>query len=246
MYTNFYVFRYAAILVIIVAALLSAAAVLLKPRQDRNIAVAKMEGILTSASIQASSSDAEKLYDKYIVEEQVINMNGDVVESQENPNFSEGNMPAFKINLKKELYKKSIGEDLRLPLYKAEIDGEVFYIIPLLGKGLWGPVYGNIAFGEDLNTVVGATFGHAQETPGLGAEITEPFFEDQFIGKTIFDENGKFTSIKVVKGGALTLPPNMQIHGVDAISGGTITSNSVSDMIYDNLENYVEFIKKQK
>ena len=177
MYTNFYVFRYAAILVIIVAALLSAAAVLLKPRQDRNIAVAKMEGILTSASIKATSSDAEELYDKYIVEEQVINMNGDVVESQENPNFNEGNMPAFNINLKKELYKQSIGEDFSLPLFKAEIEGKVFYIVPLVGKGLWGPVYGNIAFGEDLNTVIGATFGHAQETPGLGGRGFEWGYE---------------------------------------------------------------------
>ena len=120
------------------------------------------------------------------------------------------------------------------------------YIIPLLGKGLWGPVYGNLALAGDFNTVTGATFGHDKETPGLGAEIELDFFENQFIGKKILDENGNFVSIQVVKGGAQMLPADQQIHGVDAISGGTITSNGVSDMLKSNLENYIGYINKHK
>jgi Na+-transporting NADH:ubiquinone oxidoreductase subunit C len=120
------------------------------------------------------------------------------------------------------------------------------YIFPLLGRGLWGPVYGNLALGDDLNTVVGSMFGHDKETPGLGAEIELPMFESQFLGKQIFDEKGNFTSIMVLKGASKVLPPQQLIHGVDAITGGTITSNGVSDMLRDNLKSYLPYIQKQK
>jgi Na+-transporting NADH:ubiquinone oxidoreductase subunit C len=246
MYSNSYVFRYAAILVVLVAAVLSMAALLLKPAQDRNVAVAKMQGILSAASVEATPNDAEQLYSKYIVEEAVIDINGDVIGLYRDGKFVQGDVRAFYIDLKKELYNKAVGQPFKLPLYIAEQNGERMYIIPLLGKGLWGPVYGNIALAGDFNTITGATFGHDKETPGLGAEIELPFFEEQFIGKKILDENGRFISVKVVKGGVNVLPPEMKDHGVDAISGGTITSNGVSDMLQTNLENYIEYIKKHK
>jgi Na+-transporting NADH:ubiquinone oxidoreductase subunit C len=115
----------------------------------------------------------------------------------------------------------------------------------LLGRGLWGQIYGNLALEDDFNTVAGSMFGHDKETPGLGAEIQNTEFEAQFIGKKIFDENGKFTSIKVMKGASKIMTPEQLVHGVDAISGGTITSNGVSAMLQSNLTNYLEFIKKQ-
>jgi len=233
-------------MVVLVAALLSMAALLLKPAQERNVAVAKMQGILSAANIDASAKDAEALYASSIKEEIVIDKNGDVIGLYRDGNFEQGDVRAFYIDLKKELYNQSVGSDYKLPLYIAEKDGEKIYIIPLMGKGLWGPVYGNIAIGGDFNTIMGATFGHDKETPGLGAEIEEDFFEKQFIGKQILDENGSFTSVKVVKGGVNVLPQGDQIHGVDAISGGTITSNAVSDMLESNLKNYVGYIKKQK
>jgi len=246
MYSNSYIFRYAAILVVLVAAVLSLAALMLKPAQDRNIAVAKMQGILSAAHIEASAKDAESLYADNIVEEIVINKDGDVIGSYKDGQFAVGDVRAFYIDLTKELYNKSVGRDFKLPLYVAEKAGETMYIILLLGKGLWGPVYGNLALAGDFNTVTGATFGHDKETPGLGAEIEMDFFENQFIGKKILDEKGKFVSIQVVKGGAQMLPANQQIHGVDAISGGTITSNGVSEMLKSNLENYIGYINKHK
>jgi Na+-transporting NADH:ubiquinone oxidoreductase subunit C len=246
MYSNSYVFRYAAILVVLVAAVLSMAALLLKPAQDRNVAVAKMQGILSAAHVEATANDAEELYARYVVEEAVIDKNGDVIGLYRDGRFVQGDVRAFYIDLKKELYSQSVGKDYKLPLYIAEENGERLYIIPLLGKGLWGPVYGNIALGGDFNTIKGATFGHDKETPGLGAEIELPFFEEQFIGKKIMDDNGNFVSVKVVKGGINVLPPDQKDHGVDAISGGTITSNGVSDMLRTNLGNYVAYIKKHK
>jgi Na+-transporting NADH:ubiquinone oxidoreductase subunit C len=232
-------------MVIVVAAFLSTAALLLKPAQERNVAIAKMQGILSAANVEATADNAIDLYDKYIVREKVIDPSGELVSVYSDGKFEKGDVRAFEIKLKEQFYKKNTGQDYILPLYEAEKDGETIYIIPMEGKGLWGPIYGNLALKDDFNTVAGATFSHKAETPGLGAEIDQTFFEEQFIGKKIFDEQENFTSIQVVKGGAQTLPESKQIHGVDAISGGTITSNGVTDMLQDNLESYVAYFKKQ-
>lgn len=245
MYSNSYVFRYAAIMVILVAAVLSAVAMLLKPAQDKNVAVAKMRSILAAANIEASAENAIELFDKYIVEEEAISPQGDVIGIYKNQKLEKGEIRPFEINLKEELYKQTKGNEFQLPLYIADIEGKKLFIFPMLGRGLWGPVYGNLALEEDFNTVAGSMFGHDKETPGLGAEIENTEFEMQFIGKKIFDVNGNFTSIKVLKGAAKILSPEQLVHGVDAISGGTITSNGVSDMIKSNMSNYLEFIKKQ-
>jgi Na+-transporting NADH:ubiquinone oxidoreductase subunit C len=156
------------------------------------------------------------------------------------------NGTAFKISMKEQLYDKSKGDPYQLPIYVVNKEGEKLYIFPLLGSGLWGNLYGNIALKEDFSTIYGVTFSHDKETPGLGAEITENFFTSQFESKQIFDDNGTFTSIKVVKGGAAILPPAEQIHGVDAISGGTITSVGVDDMVRNVMEAYLPYIEKQR
>ena len=111
---------------------------------------------------------------------------------------SEDASAAFDIDMAKAV--KSDNMERSVPLYVTEKDGETFYVVPLRGKGLWGPVWGYLALESDGNTVVGATFGHKSETPGLGAEITTPIFTDQFPGKKI-SEAGVFQSISVVKAG---------------------------------------------
>lgn len=108
------------------------------------------------------------------------------------------------------------------------------YVIPMEGKGLWGKIYANVALDYDQNTITGITFSHESETPGLGAEITTEKFRNQFIGKQILDENGEIVSVAVVKNAD---PANL--HQVDAISGGTMTSNGVSAMLLDELRRYV-------
>lgn len=245
MYSNSYVFRYAAIMVILVAAVLSSVAMFLKPAQDKNVAVARMRSILAAANIEASAENAIELFNKYIVEEDALSPKGDVIGIYKNQKLEKGDVRPFEINLKEELYKQSKGNEYQLPLYLADIDGKKLYIFPLLGRGLWGQIYGNLALEADFKTVAGSMFGHDKETPGLGAEIENTEFEVQFVGKKIFDENGKFTSIKVMKGASKILTPEQLVHGVDAISGGTITSNGVSAMLQSNLTNYLEYIKKQ-
>jgi Na+-transporting NADH:ubiquinone oxidoreductase subunit C len=82
-------------------------------------------------------------------------------------------------------------------------------------------------------------FDHKGETPGLGAEINQPFFMDPFNGKKIFNEQGEFVSVDVVKGGADPSSP----HQVDAISGGTITSKGLEAMLDSSLISYQNFFK---
>ncbi len=245
MYTNGYIFRYAAIMVIIAAAVLSTAAVMLKPFQERNMAIEKMGGILASADVVVvDKTTTIELFNQYVVEAIVVDQNGEVVESLSEGNKEKGT--AFSLNMKKELYKKKNGEGFQLPLYKINKDGMTTYVFPLLGSGLWGPLWGNIALQEDMNTVVGVTLDHQGETPGLGAEISRDFFMKQFKGKKIFDNNSQLVSVAVVKGGIKSKPESMWPHGVDAISGGTITSNGVSKMLKDVLECYEPYLKKEK
>lgn len=243
--SNSYIFIYSVVMVVIVAAVLSTAATVLKPMQKQNIKNEKMSSILASVNIESTAENAEELYNKYIIQEIVVNAKGDVVGTYENGKL-DGTARAFDVKIKTEQFKQKNGDEFVSPFYVIEKDGKTFYVIPMLGKGLWGPVWGNIALEEDLNTVVGVIFDHKAETPGLGAEISTSEFEMQFVDKTIFNENGDFVSVKIKKGGIVTLPANMHNHAVDAISGGTITSDAVSEMMKDCLNNYVPYIKNQK
>ena len=248
---NSYTLGFAAIMVIIVAALLSLAAIVFKEPQDRNVELEKKQNILQSVGIDVSREQSELEYSTYIKKELVLNNRGEVVNKYKTSyldsllmiNNDESNellddinkQRAFSIDLSKEI-KKDISEQ-KLPLYIAEVEGETKYIIPLRGKGLWGPIWGFISFNDDLNTVFAAVFDHEKETPGLGAEINTPEFQIPFTGKTILEE-GKLVSIIVKKGGS-----NRDIHKVDAISGGTITSDGVTDMIEERLERYMPYFE---
>lgn len=119
------------------------------------------------------------------------------------------------------------------------------FVIPLKGNGLWGAIWGYIAVADDGNHVIGAVFAHKGETPGLGAQIATDEFSAEFKGKQLFDENGNFTSIKVVKGGVLNSKIPAE-HGVDAITGGTITSRGVEEMLEQSLTPYISFLKGGK
>ncbi len=226
---NTYTFIFASVLVIVLAAILSFLSVNLSPKQDANIVKEKKQNILKSVGINTSRDSSDVLYNQYIKEEIVLDYNGDIVEGT-----------AFNVNLKLEM-KKNIKDQL-FPIFLANIDNNrECYIIPLRGKGLWGPIWGYIALENDFKTVFGAVFDHKSETPGLGAEINTTDFQDPFQGKLILKDDN-FVSIKVVKGGAKLGDQ----HGVDGISGGTITSDGVTDMLYERLENYLPYFAKMR
>jgi Na+-transporting NADH:ubiquinone oxidoreductase subunit C len=209
------------------------AAIILGPYQAQNVKLEKMQNILSSIGVNTEAKEAEKVFNQYIKEQIVLDSKGQPVTGS--------GVSAFDIDLKKELDKARTGQqDKQLfPLFVFAKDGASYYVIPVRGKGLWGPIWGYIALQGDRNTVYGASFGHKGETPGLGAEIDTEAFQQQFAGKKIFDASGKFASVKVVKGGAAP----EDLHGVDAISGGTITSNGVTEMLQRTLSSYVPYFK---
>ncbi|OFX73302.1 MAG: NADH:ubiquinone reductase (Na(+)-transporting) subunit C [Bacteroidetes bacterium GWE2_29_8] len=231
MHSNTYIFIYSSVLVIIVAAILSFTAIQLQPIQSHNIKIEKMQNILNSANIENNVKDAEELYNKYIKSAIAVNSNGEILNVEN----------AFSIDIPLEYKKKE--SERQLPLFICVKDnGDTNIIVPLRGKGLWGPIWGYIALKNDYNTIEGAIFDHKGETPGLGAEIDTKSFQAQFTNKQIYDETGVFTSIKLVKGGA----NKDDMHGVDAISGGTITSDGVTHMLKDNLSLYSSYFEKEK
>jgi Na+-transporting NADH:ubiquinone oxidoreductase subunit C len=124
-------------------------------------------------------------------------------------------------------------------VYVANLNGEIKYVLPLSGKGLWGGIGGYLALDEDKNTIYGVNFNHEGETPGLGAKIVEMPFREQFEGKHIRNAEGEVVSVAVLKQGKLAEGQEQ----VDAISGATITSSGVSTMLNEELvNNYREFL----
>ncbi|MBN2347706.1 MAG: NADH:ubiquinone reductase (Na(+)-transporting) subunit C [Bacteroidales bacterium] len=271
-FSNTYIFVFSAVMVTIVAAVLSFASLKLKPIQDNNIRLEQMQNILASVNIESTSKDATEKFRKYIVESYVINSNAEpqqgvdafsvdlkkevskidevkllsdkLVEQKESPfkKFVSGFTKSKQTDKQKITNEiADINNSRKLPVYICNKDDSTYYVFPLRGKGLWGPIWGYISLKADMNTVYGAVFDHKTETPGLGAEIKETWFQKPFQGKKIF-EDGRFTSIKVMKGGA----PKGDMHAVDAISGGTITSRGVEYMIQDCLSSYLPFFEQQK
>ena len=224
--SNTYTYTFATVMVVLVAVLLSGASLGLKSKQASNISQEKKQSILASIGIEVDRSESDEAFGEYI--KQSLTLQGGTV-------VSEDASAAFNIDMAAAI--KAGNMDRSVPLYVAEKDGDTYYIIPMRGKGLWGPVWGYLALESDGNTVVGATFDHKSETPGLGAEITTPMFTDQFPGKKI-SEAGMFKSISVVKAGT-----SAGDYAVDGISGGTITSNGVNDMLSDCLTPYAQYFK---
>ncbi|MCF6297920.1 MAG: NADH:ubiquinone reductase (Na(+)-transporting) subunit C [Flavobacteriaceae bacterium] len=224
--SNAYTFIFAIILVVVAASLLAFVSESTKERRANNIKLEKMQNILSTIGINVSREEAGEVFTNYVKQELSLKLDGSV----------DVNVKAFDVNLNHELKKNK--NEQRFPIYVAEKDGKKYYVIPLYGAGLWDAIWGYMAFADDENTIVGASFDHAGETPGLGAEINQSWFEDQFIGDQIM-KGSKFVSVKVVKGGT----PESNKHGVDGLSGGTITADGVSAMIEERLKHYLAYFK---
>lgn len=229
-FSNRYIFIFSAVMVIAVATLLSLAATLLQPRQLKNLEIEKKKSMLESIGIASTKKTTETLYDKYISKGFVLNSKGEIVTG----------VDAFNVVLNIE-QKKPLDQQY-LPVFNAQPDnGEMVIILPVEGKGLWGPIYGYVSLKSDMNTIFGVTFDHKGETPGLGAEINTTEFESMFPGKKLFEAD-KFVSIAVIKGGA---KPD-DLHSVDAISGGTITSKGLQKMLLDCIGKYNDYLLKNR
>ncbi len=229
--SNTYIIVYSVVMVVIVATLLALAAKGLQKRQEENQLNEKKLSILSALYAgEAVQQEVEALelieknginYDK-VIEAYVVDANGQRVEGDVFTLLNDlgGSFAAGKF-----------------PLFEAK-DGRM--VIPVTGRGLWGPVWGYVALEKDMATVAGIVLAHQGETPGLGAEIATTKFQSLFIGKTMF-EGDEFVSVKLVKGGAKN-----PAHEVDAISGGTKTSDGVSAAIYDSFVNYLPLLNSKR
>lgn len=235
--SNIYQIVYAAVMVLIVGTVLSFIYMALKPKQDENIANDKRKQILSAVHITTTNdSEVEKIFKQYIVAEYLVDsIKGEIVDSTKNV--------AFNVDMKNNIKEK----DRRLPVFKCKLkDDSIKYIVPVYGAGktggLWGPIWGYIAINDSGEDIYGAYFSHEGETPGLGADISELYFQNRFKGKKLyFDNDTLFKSIRVMKAGQ---KPNDGSDYVDGITGGTMTSRGVEAMLKDCLTPYDAFFKK--
>ncbi len=241
---NSYTILFAIGMVLAVGALLAFTASSLKPKITENQRIEKQQNILYAMGVNdntessatfISTKEAPEAFSKYITKQLVI-QNGKVEEDSE----------AYLIDIKKE---KSAAKDdsskRRLPLFVGEKDGKTFYVIPIYGKGLWDAIWGYVSVDENM-VVQGAYFDHKGETPGLGANIKERFFMDDFIGEHLLDDNGNFKGITVTKGNADPKNENKTDNEVDAIAGATITGDGVTAMIKSDLKLYKPYFDNLK
>ena len=210
---------FAAALCLVCSILLTAAATGLKGFQQKNIAVDKQKNILKSVGLidpqQKYSAEAiEKLYGE--------NIRSFWVDS------------AGRILNATERSKK----DLPIYLYLKENQIET-YIVPINSRGLWGRILGYLAIKNDGTTVSGFTVYKHSETPGLGGEIEQNWFQNNFVGKKTIDRQGNFVSIHIAKGTVRDIiSEEKRLNYVDGISGATLTGKFLSEGLKDILLDY--------
>lgn len=233
MRNNSYTLFFAAIITISCSLLLALASSLLRERQEENLLLDMQKNILAAYGVL-------KLSDKNLNKQEIQNLYADMIKE-------------IVVNAKGEVIqnKKPGDIDFRknrdlFPLYLAFENGNISaYIIPVSGKGLWSTIYGQVALETDLNTIKGITFYKHGETPGLGGEIDQEWFTDNFKGKKLFKDK-ELLSVTIVKG--KVTDKNIQkedlFHYVDGISGATLTGNGINDFLKKNIIKYLPYFEK--
>ena len=230
---------------VIVAFVLAGLFTVLKPIHQANEAIFNKKAVLAAVNPNASDmSDDEVVAAFASVEQIVLDNAGNSLEPakvKDLRNYKDKEGKAEDLDLAKE--KKREDKDRLHPLYIFKKEGKNVYVTAVRGNGLWDEIWGYIALADDFSTIVGTSFDHKGETPGLGAEIKDnPMFPKSFKEKRIFNDKGEFVSVLVKKGGADKGNP----HAVDGISGATVTADGVTDMLKDGLQLYMPFIEAQK
>ena len=235
---NSFSMLFAAIVCVVAAGLLSFASTKLRPLQEANAKLDKQKNVLVALKVgrdgerydtehvkafyadTADQATVQKLYETYVRPGVVDLASGDVVEGADPEALAPG----------------------QAPIWTLVKDGKVEAVaIDAIGKGLWSTLYGFLALESDFNTVRGITFYSHGETAGLGARIEEGWFQDGFVGKKIFDENGKLVSVSVAKGATAKGD-----HEVDGISGATLTCKGVTGLLANELKAYGKWIEKNR
>ena len=242
--SNQYTILFAIGMVVIVGSLLAFTASSLKPNIVENERMEKQQNILYAMGVNengdndivfVSTDKVASEFSKYVTTQLVLDAQGNAFEDNE----------AYLIDVKKEQAKAKNGGTRALPLFVGKKEGQSYYIIPIRGKGLWDAIWGYVALDEDM-VVQGAFFDHAAETPGLGANIKQRYFMDDFIGEKLISSTGDFKGITVAKGNNDPKNHIKDDYEVDALAGATITGDGVSAMIKSDLKLYLPYFQNLK
>ena len=238
---NSYTVVFAVVMVVIVGSILAGLFMLFRPQIEANERFEKQQNILYAMGVNQNqgandvafipTESVEAEFQKYITRQVVIQ--GDQITE---------NDQAFLIDVKKEATKAADpAYDRRLPLFEGTIEGKDIFVVPVRGKGLWDAIWGFVAMDKDM-VIHGVYFDHKGETPGLGAEIKQRYFMDDFKGEG-FLVDGNFAGIAVAKGN--NDPKNLikDDQEVDALAGATITGDGLSAMLKKDIRLYVPYFK---
>lgn len=219
------------------AVFVSTAAVTLATRQEANKVLEKQKNVLEAAGIMESG---EKLSPEEIegaftnIETVVIDLEKGVELPDVDP-LTFDQQAAKKDPARSHPASPNPSRVQRVPnralVYKVRGDGGELemVVLPIEGYGLWGTLYGFLALGSDLTTIRGLTYYDHKETPGLGGEVDNPSWKSRWPGRQAFGPEGD-PAIEVIKGRAGK--PAEDPYRVDGLSGATITSRGVTNMLH--------------
>ncbi len=246
MHSTGYIIRFVLVMTTVVALVLALMSTALKPLHDANEAIYNKRAIISALGNKLDKTVAEMTDEEVTaifenrITQRVMDVEGNFLD--ENAVIARGYKAGKAENVDMAKERKKDEADRIYPIYEYKDDKGEYAIVSVRGNGLWDAIWGNIALDKDMNTIVGASFDHQGETPGLGAEIKDnPKYSANFVGKKIFDADGEYVSITSRKGGAKD-----PLHDVDGITGATVTADGVTDMMKDGMKHYLPYLTKNK
>lgn len=268
--SNTFVMLFSVVMCVVLAILLAGTFQTLKGKIAENVVFDQMRTVLTATGLVANDpeqrtatrAEMEELYRKYIRGE-VLLVKRDTVPTRVKEAGEVKTVPVEQVvdliptehsveeltQLRLLEQRKPEAERREFTEFFTRVDDDgnpVAYAIPIEGLGLWGMIHGYLALNTDLDEVVGITFYQHKETPGLGGDIDRPSWQDQWPGKKIRDEEGHLVGVRVKKGKVDPSSAYERNYMVDGLSGATITSNGVTNMVIEDLREYQPYFAKLK
>ena len=207
------------------AVIVSVTAVSVRPEQNLNIENEKKLKILAAAGVVTNEVDKEfsKIETLYIdfVSNQLIQIDGNYDHIKASASAESSSIIPKKQDIAILKRRENVA-----PIYVWYSEEKQIQkvVLPIRGYGLWGTLYGYISLDADLNTVKGIEYYDHKETPGLGGEVDSPAWKSDWNGKKVYNSSGEVI-LYVTKG------PSSEDYEIDGISGATLTSNGVTNMI---------------
>ena len=218
------------VLCLVCSIVVAGSAVGLKPLQQEQRALDKQRNILAVAGLMQDNMSAEEVAEIYAarVTPRLVDLKSGAMLDSDPAKFNQSlalKDPQQSVALEANQDPAGIkrrSNVVEIYLIKDEQQKTQEIVLPVYGNGLWSMMYAFVALDVDGRTVKGITYYDQGETPGLGGEVENPNWRQQFVGKQVLDDNG-MPALKVVKGGARA----GDLHAVDGLSGATLTSNGV-------------------